>query len=207
MQTIKRIFPLVVVLLLGTAVRHTASAQGFYWGPRAGLNVSTLTKTSYSKARARANFGLMAGYKINDLIGVQAEALYSMQGSKMTNKDDVFSYNYVKVPLLAKIFLIGGLNIEAGVSFDWLVRAQHRWTSKDYTGGESSEDYATVSHSQNLLKDSRRFDLSIPVGINYQFSKLFDIGVRYDISTIRTAEDSQNRAKNSNWSVSVGLRF
>lgn len=203
MQTIKRIFPLVVVLLLGTAVRHTASAQGFYWGPRAGLNVSTLTKTSYSKARARANFGLMAGYKINDLIGVQAEALYSMQGSKMTNKDDVFSYNYLKVPLLAKIFLIGGLNIEAGVSFDWLVRAQHRWTGTD----DTVDPAVTISHSQNLLKDSRRFDLSIPVGINYQFSKLFDIGVRYDISTIRTAEDSQNRAKNSNWSVSVGLRF
>ncbi len=203
-QTLKRMLPLVAVLLLGPAIRHTASAQGFYWGPRAGLNVSSITKTTYAKARARANFGMMAGYKINDLIGLQVEALYSMQGSKMTNKNDVFSYNYIKVPLLAKVFLIGGLNIEAGVSFDWLVRAQHKWTSDSY---DADQNLTKIDHSENLLKDSRRFDFSIPVGINYQFSKLFDIGVRYDISTIRTSEDSKDRAKNSNWSVSVGLRF
>lgn len=204
-QIIKRTLSFAAVLLFGTGIRSTASAQGFYWGPRVGLNISGLTKTTFAKARARANFGMMAGYKINDIVGLQAEALYSLQGSKMTNQNDVYSYNYIKIPVLAKIFLVGGLNIEAGVSFDWLVRAQHKWTSDVY---DSNNDLVeTIEHHQSLMNDSRRFDLTIPVGVNYQFSKLFDIGVRYDISTIRTSEDSKNRAKNSNWSVSVGLRF
>lgn len=204
MQVKKHLLTLAAAALFGAGLHHSASAQGFYWGPRAGLNVSTLTKTTYSKARARASFGLMAGYKINDLLGLQAEALYSLQGSKMTNSDHVYSYNYVKIPVLAKLYLIGGLNIEAGISFNWLVKAQDKWqvTNTDING-----NVTTFRTSQNLMSDSKTFDFTIPVGVNYQFSRLFDIGLRYDISTVRVPEDKQNRAKSSNWSLSLGVRF
>lgn len=204
MQVKKHLLTLAAAALLGAGLHHSASAQGFYWGPRAGLNVSTLTKTTYSKARARASFGLMAGYKINDLLGLQAEALYSLQGSKMTNSDHVYSYNYVKIPVLAKLYLIGGLNIEAGISFNWLVKAQDKWqvTNTDING-----NVTTFRTSQNLIGSSKTFDFTIPVGVNYQFSRLFDIGLRYDISTVRVPEDKQNHAKSSNWSLSLGVRF
>lgn len=205
MQIIKRLSTITAVLLLGMGIRHSASAQGFYWGPRAGLNVSTVTKTTYAKARARANFGLMAGYKLNDLIGLQAEALYSLQGNKMTNSDHVYSFNYIKIPVMAKLYLIGGLNIEAGISFDWLVKAQEKWSSTVYD--IDGEITGSVKHSRDLMSDSKSFDFSIPVGINYQFSRLFDIGLRYDISTVRIPEERSDHAKSSNWSVSVGLRF
>lgn len=204
MQVKKHLLTLAAAALLGAGLHHSASAQGFYWGPRAGLNVSTLTKTTYSKARARASFGLMAGYKINDLLGLQAEALYSLQGSKMTNSDHVYSYNYVKIPVLAKLYLIGGLNIEAGISFNWLVKAQEKW---EVTNTDINGNVTTFRTSQNLMSDSKTFDFTIPVGVNYQFSRLFDIGLRYDISTVRVPEDKQNRAKSSNWSLSLGVRF
>ncbi len=205
MQIRKCFLTMAAVALFGAGMGHTVSAQGFYWGPRAGLNVSSVTKTTYSKARARASFGLMAGYKLNDLIGLQAEVLYSLQGNKMTNSDHVYSYNYLKIPVLAKLYLIGGLNIEAGISFDWLVKAKETWNSTVYD--INGEVTGSVSHSQNLMSDRKSFDFSIPVGINYQFSRLLDIGVRYDISTVRVLEDKKNHAKSSNWSVNVGLRF
>lgn len=204
MQVKKHLLTLAAIVLLGAGQHHIASAQGFYWGPRVGLNVSTLTKTTYSKARARANFGLMAGYKINDLIGLQAEALYSLQGSKMTNSNHVYSYNYVKIPVLAKLYLLGGLNIEAGISFNWLVKAQDKWTVTDT---DIDGNVTTFNTSRNLMDDSKTFDFTIPVGINYRFSRLFDIGVRYDISTVRIPEEKSNHAKSSNWSLSLGLRF
>lgn len=204
MQVKKHLLTLAAAALLGAGLHHSASAQGFYWGPRAGLNVSTLTKTTYSKARARASFGLMAGYKINDLLGLQAEALYSLQGSKMTNSDHVYSYNYIKIPVMAKLYLIGGLNIEAGISFNWLVKAQDKWT---VTNTDIDGNVTTFTTTQNLMDGSKTFDFTIPVGVNYQFSRLFDIGLRYDISTVRVPEDKQNRAKSSNWSLSLGVRF
>ena len=112
---------------------------------------------------------------------------------------------YIKIPVLAKLYLIGGLNIEAGVSFNWLVRAQDKWSSTVYD--IHGTPTGTVSHSQDLMGDSKTFDLTIPVGLNFQFPRLFDIGVRYDISTVRIPDERSNHAKSSNWSVSVGLRF
>lgn len=205
MQIAKYLRMVVVAVGMAAGMYGTAQAQGFYWGPRVGLNISTVTKTTYAKARARASFGLMAGYKINDLIGLQAEALYSLQGNKMTNSNDVYSYNYIKIPVLAKLYLIGGLNVEAGVSFNWLVSAQQQWSSVSYNlDGTVAE---TIDHSRDLLGSSKPFDLSIPVGLNYQFSRLFDIGVRYDISTVRIPDERKNHAKNGNWSINLGLRF
>lgn len=204
MQIRKHLLQLSAILLLLSSLLESLPAQGLYWGPRGGLNISTVTKTTYAKARSRASFGLMAGYKINDLIGLQAEALYSLQGSKMTNSDQIHSYNYVKIPLLAKLYLIGGLNIEAGISFNWLVKAQREWSASTT---DANGITTTLRRTENLLSNSKTFDFTVPVGINYQFSRLIDIGLRYDISTLRVPEDKDNRAKSSNWSLSLGLRF
>ncbi|WP_300829051.1 porin family protein [uncultured Rikenella sp.] len=206
MQTKKRFVQILFMAIFGLGLNHSASAQDFYWGPRVGMNVSSMTKTTYSKARIRGSFGLMAGYKINDLIGLQAEALYSLQGSKVDNNEkDIYSYNYVKIPVLAKVYLIGGLNLEAGVAFNWLVKAQQKWNSSSYdVNGNVIE---TTTHTRSLIDDCKSFDLTIPVGINYQFRRWFDLGVRYDISTIRVSEDKKDHAKSSVLSVNLGLRF
>ncbi len=206
MQTKKRFVQILFMAIFGLGLNHSASAQDFYWGPRVGMNVSSMTKTTYSKARIRGSFGLMAGYKINDLIGLQAEALYSLQGSKVDNdQQDIYSYNYVKIPVLAKVYLIGGLNLEAGVAFNWLVKAQQKWNSNSHdVNGNVTE---TTTHTRSLMDDCKTFDLTIPVGINYQFRRWFDVGVRYDISTIRVDEDKKNHAKSSVLSVNLGLRF
>lgn len=200
MQIAKYLRTAVAALSLAVGLHGAAAAQGFYWGPRVGMNLSTITKTTYAKARPRANFGLMAGYKINDLVGLQAEALYSLQGHKMTNTEDRYAYNYIKIPLLAKVYLIGGLNIEAGLSFNWLVRAQAKTVALNGDG-------VMVTTTQNLIANSKPFDLAIPLGLNYQFARLFDLGVRYDISTVRLPNDRQNHAKNGNWSINFGIRF
>lgn len=206
MQTKKRFVQILFMAIFGLGLNHSASAQDFYWGPRVGMNVSSMTKTTYSKARIRGSFGLMAGYKVNDLIGLQAEALYSLQGSKVDNNEkDIYSYNYVKIPVLAKVYLIGGLNLEAGVAFNWLVKAQQKWNSSSYdVNGNVIE---TTTHTRSLIDDCKSFDLTIPVGINYQFRRWFDLGVRYDISTIRVSEDKKDHAKSSVLSVNLGLRF
>lgn len=206
MQTKKRFVQILFMAIFGLGLNHSASAQDFYWGPRVGMNVSSMTKTTYSKARIRGSFGLMAGYKINDLIGLQAEALYSLQGSKVDNNEkDIYSYNYVKIPVLAKVYLIGGLNLEAGVAFNWLVKAQQKWNSSSYDMyGNAIE---TTTHTRSLIDDCKSFDLTIPVGINYQFRRWFDLGVRYDISTIRVSENKKDHAKSSVLSVNLGLRF
>lgn len=183
----------LILILVGTSL---AKAQGFYIGPKVGMNISTITKSTYSKARVRQNLGLFAGYRVSNILAFQAEVLYSWQGAKSTVNDEKTSLNYLKIPVLAKVFIVGGLNIEAGLSFNFLSTAKVKGTN------EQGNDY---NHS--VKSGAKGFDLSIPVGLNYEFSRWFDIGVRYDISTVRVWEESNNKARNGNWSINLGFRF
>jgi len=185
----KKITLLSLALLLAGTL--SVSAQGFYYGPKAGLNLSSFTKTSFSKSRLRAHVGAFGGYQIDNWIAVQAEALYSWQGSKNDDTDVKTSMNYFKIPILAKFFIIRGLNVETGISFDFRTAAKTKYDSETHT----------------IKGATKGFDFSIPIGINYQFARRFDVGLRYYVSTARLSENSHNKAKNSNCMLSVGFRL
>lgn len=186
-----------VLLLAGIFSVTSVQAQDFYYGPKIGLNISNLTKTSFAKSKARMNFGVMGGYTVNDLIGVQAEVLYSLQGYRDSNTDFKYKFNYLKIPVLAKLNIIAGLNVEAGISFNFLTKAQVK--------GYLVQDGGMMT--QNIKDNCKKFDFSIPVGVSYRFFRIFEAGIRYDISLARVPEQSNDKAKNSNWSINFGVRF
>lgn len=175
---------LVTIICLSALIVTPASAQGIYWGPKVGMNISSLTKTSNAKDRVRGEIGLMAGYQVAKVLALQVEALYSWQGT--TIKDVKFNLNYLKIPVLAKVFIAGGLNVEAGVSFNIL-------TSSVLDG--------------NTYNGTNGFDFSIPVGVNYLIANLVEVGIRYDISLANVGLEHSSTAKNNNWALSVGIRF
>lgn len=190
-----KIIPIITVLLLLIITAET-KAQDLYYGVRGGLNVSTLTRTTYSASRIRGNVGIFGGYQINDIVALGAEVLYSWQGSNFTVSDQKLSLNYIKIPILARVFVIAGLNIEAGISFNPLINYRH-------VNASFSENTTTPSPEMGI----RKFDLSIPIGINYLFARHYEFGLRYDISTIRTPTETSNRARNSCLSVNFAYRF
>lgn len=66
----------VCLILLGSSLLRS-NAQGFYFGPKAGLNLSSVSKMSNSISRVRGQLGLFAGYQAGDILALQLEALYS----------------------------------------------------------------------------------------------------------------------------------
>lgn len=180
----KKSIAIIVALVLFSL---TSSAQGFYGGVRGGMNVSSLTKTSYAKAVVRGNFGGFMGFQFSTIAALQVEALYSFQGAKLQVMDAVgtdLQLDYLKIPVMFKLYLIRGLNIEAGVSFNILTSALENWhPAKGYNG----------------------FDFSIPVGLAYQFGRHFELGLRYDISTVKY--NPERTGVNSLFSVNVAWRF
>lgn len=169
-----------------------AFAQGVYWGPKAALNYSSLSHMSNSSGRLRGAVGVFAGYQLSKVAAVQAEVLYSWQGANadLGNADLKYSLNYLKIPVMAKVFLIGGLNVEAGLSFNMLTSARDVY-------GDKNEG----------MKGFNGFDLSIPVGLNILIVRHFEVGLRYDISLANAGTPLSHNAKNSNWQLSVGFRF
>ncbi len=176
----------IALIIITISLALSASAKGgFYFGPSVGMNISTITKLPHSKAMVKGNLGLMLGVDIANIVGIQAEALYSWQGSKVKSNNVAHNIDlgYIKVPITARVRIIAGLNVEAGVSFDFLV-------DKD-----------------PLVKDPKKMDVAIPVGVNYLFFDRLEIGARYYISTVRIPGLIDNPSKNSLFTINARFRF
>lgn len=181
----------LLMLLLSFGLTSARAQSGLYFGPKIGMNLSSIHQLSNASTRLRMNFGAFVGYQVSDVVAVQVEALYSLQGA--TIKDDVatkLSYDYLKVPIMAKLFLIGGLNVEAGVSFDLLISAR-----------------ISDVHNDQALKGINSFNMSIPIGVGILLWDRLDLGLRYDLSLIKNNSPGSVNASNGNLSINVGFRF
>lgn len=173
------------------AASGSVRAQGLYVGVRGGINISSVTDRPNSTAKVGGNFGAMGGYQFSSIFALQVEALYSFQGYQSGNiavglspTNTFINLDYLKIPVLVKIFLFRGLNFELGASFNFLV---------------SALDVTTP------LRGFSNFDISIPIGLSYRFGRHFEVGVRYDISTFRV--DPVVTGANSLFSINVGWKF
>lgn len=171
-----------VIAILFLFLSVGSSAQGFYSGVKAGLNFSTLTRTSFAYGRTRANVGAFGGFQFSSVVALQLEAIYSFQGAKVTGAK--LNLDYLKIPIMAKIYLIRGLNVECGVSFNILTSA--------LINGSAAKGY-------------NGFDFSVPVGLAYQIGKHFEVGARYDISFAKY--HPTQTGSNSLWSINLSYRF
>lgn len=172
----------IIIILLLVILPVASLAQGFYGGIRGGLNFTTVTKTSDAFGRTRGNVGGFIGFQFSTVAAIQAEAMYSFQGAKIN--DLKLNLDYIKIPVMVKLYLIGGLNIEGGVSFNLLTSA--------LIDGSPARGYGG-------------FDFSIPVGVAYQLGKHFELGVRYDISLAKY--NPQTTGSNSVWSLNLAVRL
>lgn len=187
----KKIVALIIIALTLHTLPSTVKAQGFYFGVRGGLNLTGMTDRPNSKIKAGGNIGAMAGYQFSSIIGLQIEAAYSFQGFFTGNisvshepTNSMICYDYIKVPIIAKFYLIKGLNFEVGASFNFLV---------------SSLANSHRLHGMNV------FDFSIPIGLAYRITRNIEVGLRYDISTIKV--DPSVTGTNSVFSINAAWRF
>ena len=113
-------------LVAGTSA---ASAQGFSWGPKVGLNVSSMSHTDMN-AKVGFTAGVFGELRTNDWFAVSAELLYSRQG--VTNKytdegikvKDRLKSHYLNVPVLANFYVTENLALKTGVQAGFCLGAR-----------------------------------------------------------------------------------
>lgn len=168
--------------------------------PKVGLNVATLT--NYDKADPR--FGLAAGaeleYQLTDIVSLSAGALYSMQGYKtsvsqgknsITNTHKV---DYVNVPVMCNVYVIDGLAVKLGVQPGFKVNSKNDFKTNTILG-KASESFDMKAKS---------VDLSIPVGLSYEYRNLV-LDARYNFGVTKVFENSDT--KNSVFQFTLGYKF
>ena len=204
----KSLFTVILVAVAAVSASAQSAVGSVYVKPMAGGVLSTFAGSDSDGAEMK--FGLVAGaelgYQISNQVALTGGLLYTMQGCSMdTEGDPKMKLDYLNIPLLANFYVAPRLALKAGVQPGILLSA-----NASASGGGVSADI-DVSDAYNT------FDLSIPLGISYEFNN-FIIDARYNLgltkvektsATIagKTISNPYNNVKNSVIMLTVGYKI
>ena len=188
---------LMAVMALATVSSFAQHAVGtFTIQPKVGLNLANVTKGD-GDIRVGAVAGAEFEYQVSDIFSLSAGALYSMQGCKGEvnvegfDVDATVKLDYINIPILANVYLAKGLAVKLGIQPGFNV--SHKLSvAKGSTSGSTD------------IPGVKSVDLSIPVGLSYEFNN-FVIDGRYNFGVTKIADYSDS--KNSVFQFTLGYKF
>ena len=190
----------MMVATLSASAQEVEVGQ-FYLKPMVGATMAKVTGGDM-KMKVGLVGGAEVGVKVAEPFDVTAGLLFMMQGGK--GKDSEFTKNasttltYLNVPIMAHVYVLPGLALKAGVQPGFLLTSKAKWSD---TESGKWVDYDTTS------KDGlNKFDLSIPMGISYEFSN-FIIDARYNLGLTKVMKDPAPSSKNSVIMLTVGYKI
>lgn len=189
------------VLLISVLFSTLGAQAQVGFGLKGGLNLTTLKvddpELSYD-SRTGYHAGVFLRGRFNN-IGIQPELLLFTQKGKM--KSSVFgtaqeSFTYLSIPVILKFYPIGGLNLQVGPQFGFLL------------DGERKFDSILGSGSQDITEYYKESDVSVSVGGGYDFGFGLGLDIRYNIGVkdINDAADGEE-ARSRIFLVSLGWNF
>lgn len=176
----KKIITLFVASLV--LVTFSANAQGFHIIPKVGMNLSSLSNVD-GKSIVGLNAGVSFEILFTEKFGIEPGVLFSMQGTKV--KDVRTKLNYINIPVYAKYYVLGGLNVFAGPQVGFNVSAKQ--------GGKSVKD---------MVKNA---DFGLGLGVGYQFGFGLMVAANYNFGFVDIQKST--KTKNGVFQLNAGWRF
>lgn len=169
------------------------------FGVKGGVNFATVSGSDVDSPDSRTSFhvGLVGEMPIADIFSIQVEALYSGQGFEFDFEGPdgdkaEFQLDYINVPVLAKVYVIKGLSIEAGPQFSFLINEE-----ADLNPNSDDGDFN--------LDEAETFEFGVAAGLTFQTEMgLFATG-RYNVGLTEIYQDID--AKNSVFQLGIGYKF
>lgn len=186
----KKINLLVIIFLLGTTLA-IAQAQ-VALGIKAGVNLARIDANVDNTENITAfHGGAFALFKLTK-IGIQPELLFSQQGSSI--KDVILGSgdlktSYMAIPVMVKLYLAGGFNLQAGPQFGFLNSAEF-----DGTDVKDSFKSSDISANVGLAWDA-------PLGL------VFDARYNIGLTDINDGAPQLGEVKNNVFQISVGYKL
>lgn len=193
----KRLILVIAISFFGVS---TLSAQEFViFGAKGGLNFTNMTSDGFEDNNSRTGFhlGVLAEIPVSDKFSIQPEVLYSTQGTDARSSFNDFSgeyrLDYIQVPIIAKLYLLGGLAVEVGPSFNFLVNEEVK------LGSVSSE-----------TEFGSTFEFGGALGASYKFRGGFFASARYTqgfTDAFNSDNWDEDAVNNNGFQLGVGLLF
>lgn len=204
MKTNSKVLTLIMLLLtvvLVLLMSMVSMAQKPAFGLKGGVNLSTL-KVSDPDATAASSTGFHAGFFVRERfekIGFQPEFLISTQrtnvsASALGDYEDRFTY--LSVPMMVKFYLVGGLNVNVGPQFSFLLDGDRVYQGPFGSDKDDIRDYYKAA------------DFSISMGGGWDLPFGLSIDLRYNIGVRDINEASGGEeAKSRVFQASLGWNF
>ena len=198
----KKIFMMAVMAVAALSANAQNEKGQFTLMPKAGINISTITGDVLYDKKSKVGFvgGVEAEYGIAKNFGLAAGVLYSMEGAKakvgkaannaigMALVDGKYNLSYINIPILAQFYPVKGLAIKAGLQPAFKVSAKVK-----------------VDSESAKLEDVKGFNLSIPVGLSYEYANVV-LDARYNIGLTKLVKDA-DQGRNSTFAITLGYKF
>lgn len=223
----KKLFLVITLLVAAMSANAQLEPGKFSIQPKAGATISWLTDMpslgiGYFPDRipiVGAILGAEAEYQLAEKFSLAAGINYAQQGcgwsdysyqignNKAELKDAKIQLGYVNVPITANYYLFKGFAVKAGVQFGFLTSAKTKGTlTTEYNGAKSSTDL----DSKDFKDECKSLDISIPVGISYEFNVPVVIDLRYNIGLTKVNKESidgHKDFKNNVIQLTVGYKL
>lgn len=195
---------LLIIMLTFLVISTVKSQEKIQFGILGGVNFTNMTSNDLlnnEEYRTGFQVGAIIEIPFGDKFSLQPEVLYSTQGVKgivpllytpypgAPNPEPVFGENkldYIKIPILAKIYLIKYFSLEIGPSFSFLIKDEFKYNSITQT---------------DLTKN---FEFGGVIGLSYKIKSRFIANAKYFNGFSDISKSDFEKPKNYGFSIGIG---
>ncbi len=204
----KKLLTLIAVMAFTVTAQAQHEQGDFTIQPRVGITISKFTDADKSKVNFA--YGVEFEHFFADQFSWAAGLLFTNQGGKYTdiydetNKKNDLTLNiyYATIPITANFYVLPGLALKAGIQPAFRVKAKAKM-------GDNTYDYDRMmdlwkNWFGEKKEDMNKFDLSIPVGLSYEFNRItFDARYNIGLTKLIKGEDIHNKV----FVLTLGYKF
>lgn len=204
----KKLLTLIAVMAFTVTAQAQHEQGDFTIQPRVGITISKFTDADKSKVNFA--YGVEFEHFFADQFSWAAGLLFTNQGGKYTdiydetNKKNDLTLNiyYATIPITANFYVLPGLALKAGIQPAFRVKAKAKM-------GDNTYDYDRMmdlwkNWFGEKTEDMNKFDLSIPVGLSYEFNRItFDARYNIGLTNLIKGEDIHNKV----FVLTLGYKF
>ena len=188
----KRFFLVAAIMMasVGAFAQHEPGSLTLQ--PRIGFSAADFNNTEDTKARVGLVTGVEFEYTMSDRFSLGMGLNYSQQGAELDKTDVTYKMDYLTIPIVANFYVVKGLALKAGLQ----------------PGINLSAKMDAKNVEADFEEGVKSFDLSLPVGVSYEFSN-FVIDARYNFGLTKIFDEKKINldSKNLTFQLTLGYKF
>ncbi|MBO4850885.1 MAG: PorT family protein [Prevotella sp.] len=227
----RKIFLLIGLVVASISAKAQYEPGTFSIQPKVGVTASWMSnmpdlpfaslgfeKDIKSSPTGGAVVGAEFEYQAAKWLGLTAGVSYAMQGSGWEDtdlklggstvkmRDAKIETGYINLPVVANFYLCKGLALKTGVQFGFMTNAKVKVSLSQSSGSTNQK----TEYDEDMKDECEKFDISIPVGLSYEFNNHLVLDARYNIGLTKVNKESlqgEDDSKNGVFQLTIGYKI